>query len=522
MKKILVLCTMVLLLSVTQNVFAEDTIYTDGVDFYVIKNDNTLWAWSETDTTETSPKKIMDDVMTVSGNYAVQNDHSLWTWNDKYKTEKIMDDVKYVSNGGTMVLILKDDNTLWGMGFNEYGQLGLGTFDEKSKAYIPSHYEQPQKIADNVEKVSAGSEHCVIMKTDGSIYTFGNNIYGQLGIGKNINQNNVLTRILEDKKSKDVIAGCDATFVIDESNNMWMCGTMFSKHTSEDGIDQYEPTNLIDNVKMISNHYKRSLVLATDNTLYQYAFNDNSEWYNASVMKITDDVNCISGWTNDGLYKTLVLKNDGKLYKYNLGVGGYELTYVMDDVKKQSEISDSEKVSETTFNDIAENSEEQQKAINALVRAEIISGVSENEFAPNKSLTRAETAALIMRMRAVENSDNNGGFADVTEDKWYYGVAGASKENDIIAGYEDNTFRGDESITKLQLITLISRTLKNENKAKITESNVDLLAIPQWAKEDVKIAIDNGIITNEDLNNVNGEINRADTAVLLYRLYCKI
>lgn len=526
MKKLCVLLIICITLYLVHSVYAEeyiqnDVIYTNGKDFYAIKSDNSLWKWTEKDMVQITPQKIMDNVITVNGNYAIKEDHTLWTWNDAYQFEKIMDNVKYVSCGGTMVLILKDDNTLWGMGYNEYGQLGLGTFDNAAEVYIPSHYEQPQKIAYNVKKVSAGSKHSVIMKTDGSIYTTGNNMYGQLGIGEYINQNNAFTKVFDGINATDILAGCDATFVFDNNNYMWMCGTMFPEHTSQDGLDRYIPQIIEENTKMISNHYKRSLILKTDNPLSQYAFDDSEKNANANIIKIADDVNCISGWTYGGLYKTLVLKNDGTLYKYDLNVDGYKLDYIMNDIKIKSNLSDIEQ-NKINFNDILNNSKEQQLAINSLEKAGIVEGVSESDFAPDKLLTRAEIAALMMRMLAIENVNSNGGFFDVTEDKWYYGIAGASKEANIIAGYEDNTFRGDETITKLQLVSLISRTLRNENKAEINTTGNELQSIPSWAKEDIKTGLANNIITKEDLNDINCEISRADAAVLLYRLYGKI
>ena len=175
----------------------------------------------------------------------------------------------------------------------------------------------------------------------------------------------------------------------------------------------------------------------------------------------------------------MVLKNDGTLYKYDLNVDGYKLDYIMNDIKIKSNLSDIEQ-NKINFNDILNNSKEQQLAINSLEKAGIVEGVSESDFAPDKLLTRAEIAALMMRMLAIENVNSNGGFFDVTEDKWYYGIAGASKEANIIAGYEDNTFRGDETITKLQLVSLISRTLRNENKAEINTTGNELQSIPSW------------------------------------------
>ncbi|MCD8181465.1 MAG: S-layer homology domain-containing protein, partial [Firmicutes bacterium] len=166
-------------------------------------------------------------------------------------------------------------------------------------------------------------------------------------------------------------------------------------------------------------------------------------------------------------------------------------------------------------------SDEAQKAVNALTRAGIIRGVSDTEFAPDAAVTRAEAAALLLRMTAQSDADGNGGFSDVTEDMWYYDTAGASKKYGIISGFEDNTFRGDDRISKVQLISLAARALKNERNvtASETENTYDA---PEWAAEEIALALNSGLITENDLSDLNTPISRADAAVILYRLYDRI
>lgn len=119
-------------------------------------------------------------------------------------------------------------------------------------------------------------------------------------------------------------------------------------------------------------------------------------------------------------------------------------------------------------------------------------------------------------MKGIQEKNNNGGdFADVTTSDWYYSVAGTSKKYGIINGFEDNTFRGDTKISKLQTVVLASRILQKEKFiTSVIQKETD---VPEWAKDNVSIAIDYGLISiGEDLNE---NITRGEAAVILYRLY---
>jgi alpha-tubulin suppressor-like RCC1 family protein len=83
-----------------------------------------------------------------------------------------------VSAGSDHSLALKADGTVWAWGYNYYGQLGDGTTVSKSTPVQVSGLT-------GVTAIAAGGSHSLAVKGDGTVWTWGYNVYGQLGDGTN-------------------------------------------------------------------------------------------------------------------------------------------------------------------------------------------------------------------------------------------------------------------------------------------------------------------------------------------------
>lgn len=86
----------------------------------------------------------------------------------------VLEDVRSVAAGGDFTVALKTDGTLWAWGGNDYGQMGNGTVVSAA---------QPVQVLDQVTAVSAGDYHVAAIRADGTLWTWGDNLYGQLGDG---------------------------------------------------------------------------------------------------------------------------------------------------------------------------------------------------------------------------------------------------------------------------------------------------------------------------------------------------
>ena len=103
---------------------------------------------------------------------------------------KVMDNVSTVTTNYGSGYAIKSDGTLWAWGYNGYGQLGVGDTVDRSA---------PVKVMDNVSTVTAndyfddgsgydyyGSGYAI--KSDGTLWAWGYNGYGQLGVGDRVDR----------------------------------------------------------------------------------------------------------------------------------------------------------------------------------------------------------------------------------------------------------------------------------------------------------------------------------------------
>ena len=100
---------------------------------------------------------------------------------------KIMDDVRKIEAGKYHGFLIKNDDSLWGFGSNIYGQIGLNIFSDLNPI--------PVKIMEDVLNIAAGEYHTIIMKKDHSIWVLGRNDKGQLGTDGVLGNTNIPIKI---------------------------------------------------------------------------------------------------------------------------------------------------------------------------------------------------------------------------------------------------------------------------------------------------------------------------------------
>ncbi len=316
----------------------EDKIATSSNQSFVIKKDGTLWAWGSDvygslgdggkNKDKGIPVQILSDVQSIYSHFysnysfAIKNDGSLWGWGynaygqigdgtkiDKSKPVKIMNDVKSVIMGGSMSFAIKRDKTLWGWGRNEDGYLGDGTEIDRLK---------PVKIMDNVVIMTSGRpgymEHNFAIKSDGSLWAWGNNEYGKLGDGTDIDRIKPVKIMSSVAK---IITASRYSFAIKKDGTLWGWGENGYVSYLKDKIS-LKPVKIMNNVQSISvdEFGPSNYVIKKDGTLWTWVSNgygaleDENTITKFNPVKIMDSVKSISG---DGSQR-YVIKKDGTLW----------------------------------------------------------------------------------------------------------------------------------------------------------------------------------------------------------------
>ncbi len=293
-----------------------------------IKTDGSLWSWGNNiygqlgnGTTENklTPVKIMDNVAAVSAGQwyttALKMDGSLWTWgSNRYRQLgeglggdywcyestpiKIMDNVAAISAGNMHTAAIKTDGSLWIWGESRCGQFGNGSL---------SYSYTPIKIMENVAVVSAGTWHTAVIKTDGSLWIWGNNEYRQLGDGTTDNKYTPV-KIMDNVAA--VSAGSTHTAAIKMDGSLWTWGENRYGQLGDGTGGNYEdykstPVKILDNIAQISMGYRYTVAIKTDGTLWSWGLNDvgqlgdgtggNYEDYKSTPVKIMDNVRLPGG-----------------------------------------------------------------------------------------------------------------------------------------------------------------------------------------------------------------------------------
>jgi len=211
---------------------------------------------------------------------------TLWSWGDNMEYQfgignnftgslrpiKINSDVtwKQVSCGGYHSLGLKINNTLWGWGTNNFGQLGVNNLDTQIT---------PVQIGSNSlwRYISSGGYHSTGLQINGTLWAWGKNNEGQLGLG-NYNNNNyyIPTIVGNEFEWKLVSAGALHTTAIKNNGTLWAWGLNNSGQLGlGDTTNRNLPTQIGTDTdwKLVSSNRSHNLAIKNDGSLWTWGRN---------------------------------------------------------------------------------------------------------------------------------------------------------------------------------------------------------------------------------------------------------
>lgn len=283
----------------------DTTVSADMWHMAAIKKDGSLWTWGYngnnmlgTGDTENRnrPVKVLSDVISVDCAYdrttAIRSDKSLWNWGGRDKfgelgreakgsdlgPGKVMDNVKYAAGGAFHNAAVTDNGTLWMWGENGYGQLGIASGSQHfENDYIQFSYEPlPVKTMTGIVSVYAGYNRSMALDEDGGLWAWGECAYNELfpGIG-----GNAISTVTKNSKSGVAI--------------------------------QNTPVKLMDDVAMADIHLY-STALKKDGTVLTWG-------YGRTVNTVMEDAVFVATGGN----AFAAIKSDGSLWTWTMGLNEY-------------------------------------------------------------------------------------------------------------------------------------------------------------------------------------------------------
>ena len=195
-----------------------------GYHTVALRADVTVWAWGWNDygalgdgtwTDSNTPVQVvgpggagnLEDIIAIAGGYhhtiALKSDGTVWTFGandagqlgDGTNTHRItpvqvfgeggsgfLTDVSAIAGGHYHTIALKSDGTVWAWGNNFHGQLGDNTTTSRHTP-VQVHGEGDIGNIEDMSAIAAGYRHTIALKADGTVWAWGHNGYGQLGDG---------------------------------------------------------------------------------------------------------------------------------------------------------------------------------------------------------------------------------------------------------------------------------------------------------------------------------------------------
>ncbi len=171
-------------------------------------------------------------------------------------------------------------------------------------------------------------------------------------------------------------------------------------------------------------------------------------------------------------------------------------------------------------------------AVNDMGSRLVISGVGNDMFEPDRDITRAEFAAIVVRALGLKPGTGSNPFTDVSNTAWYCDYVKTAAEYNLISGYGNGKFGPDDKITREQAMTMIARAMKitgldtglsGTEASALLSTYKDSSGASAYAKDGIATCLKTGIITGRTTDTICpiDNITRAEVAVIVQRLLQK-
>jgi hypothetical protein len=278
-----------------------------------IKSDGSLWLWGQN-----SYGKLGDNTVNKKSS-PVQTIASVKTWNQ-------------VACGYYHTAAIKTDGTLWMWGYNAFGQLGDSTTTPRSSPV------QTVAGGSNWKQVSCGSNHTAAIKTDGTLWMWGNNQFGRLGDNTSTSKSSPVQTVTGGSNWKQVSGGITLhTAAIKTDGTLWMWGYnswgQLGDSTTTSKSSPVQTVSSGTDWKWVAGGGQHTAAIKRDGSLWCWGYGAHGQIGNNSTTSIsspTQTVSNVSTWKelSCGNNTTYGIKTDGTLWAWGqnqFGQGGFDL-----------------------------------------------------------------------------------------------------------------------------------------------------------------------------------------------------
>ncbi|HHY73675.1 MAG TPA: S-layer homology domain-containing protein [Bacillus bacterium] len=172
-----------------------------------------------------------------------------------------------------------------------------------------------------------------------------------------------------------------------------------------------------------------------------------------------------------------------------------------------------------SFKDVSKNAF-YYEAINEMALRGVIGGYADGSFKPNQPVTRAEAAKIIAYDLGLDSKNTNSysRFRDVSSGDWFYQPVTTLAQAGGIGGYEDGTFRPNRTITRAEMASMLVRAYELKSATSVYLPFRDI-PVNSWYAPAVRILYANKVTSGKSALSFapNDAVTRGEMATFVYR-----
>jgi alpha-tubulin suppressor-like RCC1 family protein len=185
----------------------------------------------------------------------------------------VLTDVTAVAAGGSHSLALKSDKTVWAWGSNSGGQLGIGGLGTSTPTPVPG--------LTNVMAIAAGNNLSMALRDDGTVWAWGANTFGEIGIGAASNTVGSPTQVLNLTNITAISGGWEFALALRSDGTVWGWGSNGKGQAGVPPAGTLVPAPVqlpgFAGVTAIDTGGAHSLALKSDGTVWAWGWNNNGQ-----------------------------------------------------------------------------------------------------------------------------------------------------------------------------------------------------------------------------------------------------